>query len=257
MANEKRVTHNLSDFTKIDMRGAGEIQLIQGQDFSVAILAEEALHDIITTEIVDDTLVIAFEDSHNLIKLKSKIVYEITMPLIAGVRIAGAGSLTCERIGAKTFTLDLPGGSSVDIGTIAVVDYILKIQGGAKIQTQNVQASQVGIDAPGSVTMTIDNVDADHLDMKIKGTANINLAGRVVSQSYALYGVGNIKADDLQSKNASVRSAGLANITLSVQDTLDVRLSGAGQVRYYGNPAVERKISGFGRIKQLGEAKPV
>ncbi len=257
MPTQKRVTHDLKGFTKIDMRGAGEIQLIQGQEFSFAIIADDAMHDIITTEIEDETLIIGFEKSQTTIRSTSKIIYEVSMPLVAGVRIAGGGALKCERIGGKSFELDLPGGSSVDVGTIAVMDYTLRISGGAKIMIKQVQASQVEIDAPGSVTMTIGKLDADHLEMTVKGTANINLAGRVVSQNLSLYGVGNIQAGDLKSEQTSIRSSGLANVTVQVHDVLDVVLSGAGQVRYYGHPNVEKRISinGIGRVKRLGDAR--
>ena len=255
MATQKRITHDLRDFTRIDLRGAGDIHLTQGQDFSFAIIADEEMHEIITTEIVDETLIIGFEKSQMSIHSSSKIIYEVTMPLIAGIRIAGGGSLKCERIGGKSFELDLPGGSNVNVGTIAVMDYTLRISGGAKIFTKQVQASQVEIDAPGSVNMTIEKLDADHLDMTIKGTANIDLAGRVVSQNLSLYGVGNIKASELESKQASIRSSGLANVTVQVQDALDIVLSGAGQVRYYGNPNVKKRINGIGRIKHLGDAQ--
>src|SRR5690606_21768947 len=104
---------------------------------------------IITTEIEDETLIIGFEKSQTTIRSTSKIIYEVSMPLVAGIRIAGGGALKCERIGGKSFELDLPGGSSVDVGTIAVMDYTLRISGGAKIMTKQVQASQVEIDAPG------------------------------------------------------------------------------------------------------------
>lgn len=255
MTTQKRVTRNVENFTRIDMRGAGEIQLTQGQDFSFVIIADEEMHNIITTEIQSETLIIDFEKGRQSHKTSGKIVYEIAMPLVAGVRIAGGGALKSERIGGKSFQMDLPGGSSVDIDTIAVMDYRLRISGGAKIMTKRVQASHVEIEAPGSLTMTIDSLEADHLDMTIQGTANIDLAGRVISQNLSLAGVGNIKAGELDSKHATVRSSGLGNVTLLVRDVLDVKLSGAGQVRYYGNPSVKKSITGIGRVKRIGEAR--
>lgn len=254
MGQETTHARDLQNFTRIDLRGAGAIHLTQGQDFSVDITTDDAVHDIIETLIDNETLIIKFADEHKSVNIKSDIRYDITMPIVAGIRISGGGSLHCDAIAGKTFALDLPGGSSVALKSVAVADFKMRVQGGSKLSLDQVQAARVQMDMPGSVNMTIGQLSADDLTMSITGTGNLTLAGRLNTQTINITGVANIKADHLQSNQATVKSLGIGNVNLWATDRLDVSVSGAGSVKYYGNPTVKKSIAGVGRIKQVGDA---
>lgn len=254
MANITTLTHDLNNFTRIDMRAAGDIHLTQGQDFQVEVSADEQIHDILDITVEDETLIIKFEDKKNRIRINETITYTITMPIIAAVTIAGGGSLHCERIAGKSFELNLPGGATVEIGSIAVADYDLIVPGGAKVKINQVQAGNAVIEMPGSATIIIDRFDADNLDMKVQGAGNISLSGRVITQNIVVPGVGNIKAGNLQSDATYIRSMGVGNVTVWANHDLDVSIKGMGRVRYYGDPKVKKSSKGFGSVKRLGDA---
>ncbi|MEM9950097.1 MAG: head GIN domain-containing protein [Chloroflexota bacterium] len=252
MADTNTITRDLHNFTRIDLRGAGHIHLAQDADFSFDITAENHILDLIETFVEDDTLVIRFVEGTKRVQTDKKIEYHITMPVIGGVKISGGGSLQCERIAGKSFKLNLPGGSTVTIGSIAVADFVLGVQGGSKVTMDSVQTGTATMNIPGSLNMTLGELNADQLNMTVQGTANINIAGRVISQTLDVLGVVNIKAEKLQSDHAKVKSLGMSNITLWVYETLDAIISGAGNIKYYGDPNVKKSVSGFGKVKRLG-----
>lgn len=254
MTNLITKTHNLINFTRIDLRGAGEINLTQGKGFQFEIIAEEPIHEILIAEIEDETLILSFEKHKKSIRTNKNIVYNITMPVIGAVRISGGGTLNCESIAGKSFALELPGGATVDIGSIAVVDYKLRVPGSAKITTKSIQAASISMEMPGSVNMSVDKLDADNLAIKMQGAGNLTVAGRVISQRIDISGVGNIKAGQLQSNIANIYNTGAGNITLSVTDDLEVVIKGLGNVKYYGNPRVKKSVKGFGNVKRIGDA---
>ena len=55
-------------------------------------------------------------------------------------------------------------------------------------------------------------------------------------------------------QNADVSISGAGDAILRVEQALDVRISGAGSVRYYGQPeSVSKQISGAGNVSEIGE----
>jgi hypothetical protein len=58
----------------------------------------------------------------------------------------------------------------------------------------------------------------------------------------------------LTTQDASVRISGSAHVKLDARKTLTASISGAGDVEYYGDPKVERRVSGIGRIERAGAA---
>ena len=57
---------------------------------------------------------------------------------------------------------------------------------------------------------------------------------------------------DLQSADTKVVVSGFGSATVSASDTLDVRITGSGNVDYYGKPEVTQTITGFGKLSSKG-----
>ena len=54
-------------------------------------------------------------------------------------------------------------------------------------------------------------------------------------------GAVEIKARDLKTKSARIDVSGASDVELSVSEELNVSVSGAGDIRYYGSPKQSRK----------------
>jgi len=62
-------------------------------------------------------------------------------------------------------------------------------------------------------------------------------------------------AGKLRSDDGKVSITGAGTTTLWPEKSLDVRISGVGTVRYYGDPQiVDRKVAGVGSVKKMQEA---
>ena len=59
-----------------------------------------------------------------------------------------------------------------------------------------------------------------------------------------------ILAENLISKSVEASISGVANVSLSVVELLDVHVSGSARVRYVGSPYVSQKVSGSGSVKR-------
>lgn len=144
--------------------------------------------------------------------IKNDIVFNITAPSLQLLRVSGAGKFNAGLLNAEEFTLEVP----------------------------------------GTLKLNILNLQCQKLYQHIKGTANMTIAGRAEYQRIEAKGVLNYHGEHLLSNRTDIRSAGVTNATLWVQDRLRADLQGMSNVRYYGEPEFERRSGGFSRVKQLG-----
>src|SRR5688572_17030947 len=101
----KRDVRDIGDFTKIELRGWGDITVTQGDTCQLVVEAQTDVLDHLFVEVQGNTLVIAFDKQshfHTWQALMSEpIHYAITLPKLESVKITGKCSLT-----AKTLTGD-------------------------------------------------------------------------------------------------------------------------------------------------------
>jgi len=84
------------------------------------------------------------------------------------------------------------------------------------------------------------------------GGGHASLKGNCNDSEFSIEGVGLITSKKLKSNSCSVSVAGAGSASVWVEESLDASISGAGSIRYKGNPSnINKKISGFGRISEL------
>ncbi|MBM3706115.1 MAG: DUF2807 domain-containing protein, partial [Actinobacteria bacterium] len=90
------------------------------------------------------------------------------------------------------------------------------------------------------------------LEVLISGAGKVDLEGQVNTQEINISGLGVYNAEELASVDCLINISGAGKAVVNVTQTLDVRLSGLGNVEYTGNPAVTENISGAGgTVKSL------
>jgi len=241
----KRDLRQVEGFTKIDLRGEGNIELTQGDKFELIIEAEPQLLDRITTELEGNTLVLAIEKGEMRFQTHEPIIYYITMPVVEGIRIAGSGKLEATSLNGQTFLLDLPGSATVNIGQLDITVLTINMPGSAKIRINGLKAEASTIHIQGSGNLEMPQFEAERLTVNIQGTGNICVQGTCSQQTISMPGVGNYQARMLKSQQATVHSPGLGNASLWVTDQLVVNMSGMGHIRYYGDAKLTSTVRGM------------
>lgn len=208
-------TRAVSEFNRVQIDGAGELIIIQGDTESLEIQAEDNIIDELTSEVRDNTLVLGYRDSflRNTIIPTERIVYTLTLMDLSEVTINGAADMEIDSLETETFTLNINGAGQI----------------------------------------SIDELMADNLSVQISGTSSIEVAGQVAEQSITIDGAGNYQAGDLATNITTVDINGLGNATVWATTTLDISIDGGGNLRYYGSPSVTQDVNGVGDIDQLGE----
>ena len=105
------------------------------------------------------------------------------------------------------------------------------------------------IQSSGSSDVTA-NFNAQRVEVEIAGSGNIKFSGSVEEFDIEISGTGDINAFDLDTKICDIDIAGAGDVDVSVSDTLNVTISGTGNVCYRGDPEVDSTITGSGEVSK-------
>jgi len=208
-------TRDVGGFERVQIDGAGELVIIQGETESLEIQAEDNIIDELTSDVSDGTLVLGYSGGF----LRNRII-------------------PTERV---TYTL-----SVIDLSEVT-------INGAADMEIDSIETEMLSLNINGAGQVSIGQIMADNLSVQISGTATLEISGQVTEQSITIDGAGNYEAGDLGTSSTTVDINGLGNATVWAAETLDISIDGGGNLRYYGSPDVTQDINGVGDIDNLGE----
>ena len=201
-------------FSAIDLRGVGDLHIMQGDAAPVRIEADEETLNELTTEVTGDRLVIRLDPwkAFRLWGSSRRADFYITLPGLTGVTVSGVGSV------------DLPSYSAHRL--------------------------EFAVNGSGNVRA---NIGVNELKVTVAGSGDCAMTGIAHKQEVRITGAGTYIATGLQSEEASVSIGGAGKAKLQVSETLDVSIGGAGTVSYAGTPRVTQRIGGFGKVEQITE----
>jgi hypothetical protein len=132
----------LTGFDKLDISQGFNVQVDQGDEFSVVIRVDDNLVEYLQVEKVGDTLKIGLEG--NRIYGNSTLQANVTLPSLTGLDVSGGSDVSVNGTGDEIW-VDASGGSDADLAAFKMVNASIDASGG----------SQVIINASGTL-----NVDA-------------------------------------------------------------------------------------------------
>jgi RNA polymerase sigma factor (sigma-70 family) len=100
-----------------------------------------------------------------------------------------------------------------------------------------------------AVGMTqIDGLDAREVAISIRGAGALIISGKAESLDLSIAGIGGFDGLRLKAETARVTHSGIADVLVNARKSLDVTLTGVGNVEYVGSPEVRESIMGFGQV---------
>ena len=198
-------------FDEVSLSTSADVKIIQGENYSVEVIASENILPIIKTKVSGSTLKIDLKNN-TCLKSKDDIKVNVIMPELKGLNISGSGEI---RMPNKMTTNDLD----------------VKISGSGDIVADSLFNNDLSVNISGSGDLFLESLDTSHSnDIRISGSGKLNLFGMPVLKS-------------------TVNISGSGQCDLNVVESLDVKISGSGDLRYIGNPSVYQTISGSGSVR--------
>ncbi|AEJ20838.1 hypothetical protein Spica_2742 [Gracilinema caldarium DSM 7334] len=141
--------------------------------------------------------------------INSPIEYEITTPSLQDISIAGSATVNV-------------------LDTLTGPVFTIEIAGSGDIRAA---------------------LDVDTATISIMGAGKIELSGRTKKLSHTVLGSGDLKGEKLDGTEAKITILGSGNTSIGTFDSLDVTIAGSGDVIYSGNPRIQSKTPGSGKIR--------
>jgi hypothetical protein len=218
-------TYDYKDFTGVDIGSALKLEVTAGDTYSVTIRAGKNLFDHIRVAKSGDILKI-YTEGWSLSWwwgfTTPKVV--ITMPVLETLYVSGAADATINGFkSAKNLMMTASGASSLNLDMETGL-FKADISGASNVKGH--------LTAAGS-------------DIILSGASDLDLTGSGGDVKLRASGASTASLRYFTALNADVALSGASNGSVDVSGTLDVDLSGASDLNYYGNPNIgNRDVTG-------------
>jgi hypothetical protein len=199
----------VSEFSKVHLKGSGKVFLTPGEKQSLEIKTDDNIMPLIESDVSGNKLTISHGNHH--LRPTSFEVY-ITLENLEGVRISGSGDIIGKgRFVTDTLVTEISGSGDMDLevetglletkisgsGSIHLSgkaeDYTVSISGSGKINAFDVDAKHVSVKISGSGDCRVST--SESLDAKISGSGDVYYRGRPQINA-KISGSGSLKSRD-------------------------------------------------------------
>ena len=209
-------TKEVSAFDKVDVSGAIDVIVNIGNKSEVVIEADSAIMPYIVTEVKDRELRIYNKDIIGFYNFKNNKIL---------VTITTPSILELESSGACDVTIN------------------------------DLKTDMFKVSLSGACDL-IGSFECNVLDLEASGSSDSKLRGKVKNCNIELSGACDIKALDLEVDSLKIEGSGSSNVEITVQNSLDVELSGASELRYKGEPKyIKTDMSGVSNLTKIDNNK--
>ncbi len=105
------------------------------------------------------------------------------------------------------------------------------------------------LEISGAADVDIEGLQGELFVLEVSGAAELRLSGAVERFEVEVSGASEIEARGLEAKAVELDLSGAGSAEVFAADSLSVEVSGAGSVRYWGEPGeVDKEISGAGSV---------
>ena len=200
-----------NNFNAISIAGGWTADIRYSEIFSIQIETDENIFPDLDISVAGTILNIGFKSGYSISPTQCKV--SITMPAL--IKLQTAGSLT------------------------------------AVISSFNMPKDSMSIDISGSGNITARDITVNTLKVDVSGSADFSATGKAENMIADISGSGDIKTTDFETEKADISISGSGSAKVWVTRHLKADIGASGSVRYKGNPVIETKSSGSGRISSL------
>jgi hypothetical protein len=169
----------ITGFDKVDISYSFEVDISQGDTFSVVIRVDDNLVEYLQVVKLGNTLQIGLEPNHPDIR-SATLQAEVTMPELAGLDLSGASHVTITGFkSAQALVVDAAGASHLR-GDIEAGDLTFNLDGGSEVILTG-SAENATITASGSAEINLSAFSVVDANVEVGGASQVtvNVSGRL------------------------------------------------------------------------------
>jgi hypothetical protein len=202
---------NVSNFTGVSISSAMDLYLKQDSSFSVKVETDDNLQQFIIVS--EDNGIVHIRQQNNVnLDQTGKIKVFVSAPYFRSMEASGACNIFSENMLSSNEAID--------------------------IDLTGASEARVELKSP--------KVSAD-----LTGASLLTLKGETKEFSIDGSGSSNIKCFELLTEQTTIEMSGACDAEVFASVKLDVKASGASDVKYKGNAAVSQDVSGAGSVRKV------
>jgi hypothetical protein len=110
------------------------------------------------------------------------------------------------------------------------------------------------ISVSGAADMRVDGLHGERFELAVSGASTSKLSGTIDHFEVDSSGANTLDASELHAKVVKIDVSGAGDSEVWASEQLDANVSGAGNVRYHGQPTdVQQDVSGAGSVKPASD----
>jgi hypothetical protein len=256
-------TYDVEDFSGVVLADQGNLIIEYGAREALVVEAEEYILPYLEVEVEDHILRLGTRPNVWL-RPTRLIRYHLTVTELNSVAVTGSGNVEGPVLEGDDVQVRITGSGDVTLDGAEARDSVTikgtgsgnaRIRGGVRsggADGAGVRGDRVHVTVTGSGDVTLGHLESDRLEVRLTGSGDLAVdGGRVAGQTVSISSSGVYRARGLESATADVRVSGSGTVNIRVADELDASLTGSGDVRYAGDPAVRKDTSGSGHVKRV------
>lgn len=221
---------NIEGFTKVDVGGAFDVQVVKGESFGVNVMADDFAH--IRVERVNDTLIIKRQGIEWFAPFHIQPKARISMPALTDFTLSGA-----SKAKIKDFN------STNSLG--------IKVSGASHLEAINISGGSLNAEISGAASLTGDIKVKGDANFEVSGASKLNLIGDANNIKVKVTGASKIELNKFATQDADVEISGASNGSINLNGKMNANVSGASNLYWEGTPIMgDIQISGASNLRR-------
>jgi hypothetical protein len=124
----------IDEATKLELIGPGSVRINRGSNSLLVLTCSAEDRERLEVKVSGDTLKVQYQGG--FLRNRSpqgQIDYEITLPILAALKIEGALAGTAENVDTRDLDIELKGGALIEMTEMRAADLDVKLAGGSKL----------------------------------------------------------------------------------------------------------------------------
>jgi len=234
--NKTVVTENrdLSNFTKIEIRGNIDVILTQSNGQSVVVETDENLQFAVLTEVKDNTLVVSL--FKKITKKKVLYVYITVDEYVDEIVTKDKAKITSDGVfNFNTFEINAEGDSKISMD-IKTDQFILNNNESANVNfTVSTEHASINANKKGKAKI---NVSSNTIELLTQGSSSIELLGNCKEILITTENKSNVRASKLECDAAIVNASDGSDVHVNSKESISVSAINSSEIYIYSNPEI-------------------
>ena len=261
-------TLDYDDFTDLSFNFPCEVFITQGEEHEVIIEATSNIIDRINADSRKSGNDLDLEINGCARFDENDVIFRVTLPSLEELKIEGTavvnstnvietgknldliieglGNIQFEVNDIQKLSTEIMGSGEIElIGTSEELD--INLDGLGKVDASQLTTIKGDVVLDGSADVQIHVTE--ELKISVSGLGEVTATGTANTQEIYVEGGADVHNFDLEAEDTTVDLEGMGDVEITCTSTLSVRIEGAGDICYRGNPTIEQiQIDGLGSL---------